>query len=142
MRVLVVEDEVRLAENIAIALREGPGYAVDMAHDGEDALHLCATASYDLIVLDLMLPRLHGIEVVQRLRAARNVTPVLMLTAVSGSRKTIELLDLFGHSERTSSARRGRALSGAPPHSRGREYGRESSLRCKWTRASGSCCLM
>lgn len=93
MRVLVVEDEARLAENIANALREGPGYAVDIAHDGEDAIHLCWTAEYDLIVLDLMLPRLNGEEVVRRLRATRNVTPVMMLTAVNVTSKTIELLD-------------------------------------------------
>ncbi len=93
MRVLVVEDEARLAENIAGALREGPGYAVDVAHDGEDAIHLCRTAKYDLIVLDLMLPRLSGEEVVRQLRAARNVTPVMMLTAVNVTSKTIELLD-------------------------------------------------
>jgi DNA-binding response OmpR family regulator len=93
MRVLVVEDERRLAENIADCLREGPGYAVDVAHDGEDAMHLCRTASYDLIVLDLMLPRLSGEGVVRQLRAARNMTPILMLTAVSVTSKTIELLD-------------------------------------------------
>ena len=93
MRVLVVEDEARLAENIAGALREGPGYAVDVAHDGKDAIHLCWAAKYDLIVLDLMLPRLSGEEVVRQLRAARNVTPVMMLTAVNVTSKTIELLD-------------------------------------------------
>ena len=93
MRVLVVEDEMRLAENIAGALREGPGYAVDVAHDGEDAMHLCRTTTYDLILLDLMLPRLSGHEVVRQLRASRNFTPVLMLTAVSQTSKTIELLD-------------------------------------------------
>ena len=82
-----------MAENIAGALRDGPGYAVDIAHDGEDAIHLCWTAKYDLIVLDLMLPRLSGEEVVRRIRAARNVTPVMMLTAVSVTSKTIELLD-------------------------------------------------
>ena len=93
MRVLVVEDEPRLAENIAGALREGPGYAVDVAEDGEDAMHLCRSTHYDLIVLDLMLPRLNGKDVVKQLRAARTVTPVLMLTAVSQTSKTIELLD-------------------------------------------------
>ncbi len=93
MRVLVVEDEPRLAENIAGGLREGPGYAVDIAHDGEDAMHLCWTAEYDLIVLDLMIPRLSGEEVVKKLRAARNATPVLVLTAVSQIGKTIDLLD-------------------------------------------------
>ncbi len=93
MRVLVVEDEIRLAENIASGLREGPGYAVDVAHDGEVAVHLCWTASYDLVVLDLMLPKLSGEEVVRKLRAARNATPVLMLTAVSETSRTIELLN-------------------------------------------------
>ncbi len=93
MRVLVVEDEARLADNIADALRDGPGYAVDVARDGKDAIHLCWTAKYDLIVLDLMLPRLSGEEVVRQLRAARNATPVMMLTAVHGTSKTIELLD-------------------------------------------------
>ncbi len=93
MRVLVVEDEPRLAENIAGGLRQGPGYAVDIAHDGEDAIHLCWTANYDLIVLDLMIPRLSGEEVVKKLRAARNATPVLILTAVSQTGKTIHLLD-------------------------------------------------
>ncbi len=48
MRILVVEDEVRLAENIANSLREGPGYAVDVAGNGEDAVHLYKTAEYDL----------------------------------------------------------------------------------------------
>ena len=93
MRVLVVEDERRLAENIAGGLREGPVYAVDIAQDCEDAMHLCWTASYDLIVLDLMIPRLSGEEVVRRLRTARNATPVLVLTAVSQTGKTIDLLN-------------------------------------------------
>jgi DNA-binding response OmpR family regulator len=93
VRVLLVEDEVRLAENIASGLREGPGYAVDIAHDGEDAMHLSATTDYDLIVLDLMIPKLSGEEVVRRLRAARRTTPVLVLTAVIETGKTIELLN-------------------------------------------------
>ena len=94
MRVLVVEDEVRLAENIAGGLREGPGYAVDVVHDGQDAVHLCWTATYDLIVLDLMLPGLSGDEVVRQLRAARSATPILVLTAVGDTAKTIELLNV------------------------------------------------
>ena len=93
MRILVVEDETRLAENIAGALREGPGYAVDVTHDGEEAILLCGTTKYDLIVLDLMLPHFSGEEVVKHIRAARNMTPVMMLTAVSVTSKTIELLD-------------------------------------------------
>ena len=94
MRVLVVDDEIRLAENIARALREGPGYAVDVAHDGADAVHLCETNSYDLIVLDLMIPEISGDEVVRRIRAARRPSPVLVLTAMTGIGKTIDLLNL------------------------------------------------
>jgi two-component system response regulator PhoP len=93
MRVLVVEDEVRLAENIAAGLREGSGYAVDVVHDGRDAVQLCLAASYDLIVLDLMIPTLSGEQVVRQLRSARYATPVLVLTAVSETGKTIDLLN-------------------------------------------------
>jgi two-component system response regulator PhoP len=90
----VVEDEVRLAENIANGLRDGPGYAVDVAHDGEDAIHLCSATRYDLLVLDLMIPKLRGEEVVRQLRAGRHATPILILTAVSETRKTIDLLNI------------------------------------------------
>ena len=95
MRVLVVEDEVRLARNISAALREGPGYAVDVCHDGAEALLLCETASYDLIVLDLMIPKLRGQEVLRKLRDRKEATPVLILTAVTGPKSTIDLLN-FG----------------------------------------------
>lgn len=94
MRILVVEDEPRLAQNIAAALREGPGYAVDTCHDGEDALLACLTAEYDLVVLDLMLPRLQGGEVLRRLRRRDGDTPVLILTAVAEKQSTIQLLNL------------------------------------------------
>ncbi len=94
MRVLVVEDELRLAENIAAGLREGAGFAIDLAKDGEEALLLCAVRTYDLVVLDLMLPKLHGREVLTRLRAHDALTPVLILTAVSSKNSTIELLNL------------------------------------------------
>ena len=93
MRILLVEDEVRLAENIASGLREGPGYAVDIAYHGEDAVCLCETVEYDLIVLDLMIPKLSGEGVLRHLRARRKTTPVLVLTAVSETGKTIELLN-------------------------------------------------
>jgi DNA-binding response OmpR family regulator len=94
MRILVVEDEIRLAGNIADGLRDGAGYAVDIAYNGEDALQLCWTESYDLIVLDLMIPTPNGEEVVRQLRAGKNATPVLVLTAMSKTRKTIDLLDI------------------------------------------------
>jgi signal transduction histidine kinase len=94
VRVLVVEDELRLAENIATALRGGPGYAVDVCFDGEDALLHVETANYDLILLDLMIPKLLGREVLRRLRNRDETTPVLILTAVSEKQSTIDLLNL------------------------------------------------
>ena len=69
MRVLVVEDERRLAENVARALREGAGYAVDIAGDGEEGLYLATSGEYDLMVLDLMLPKLDGQALLTRYRA-------------------------------------------------------------------------
>lgn len=94
MRVLVVEDELRLAENVATALREGPGFAVDVAHDGEEALGLAEAAEYDLILLDLMIPKVQGAEVLRRIRVRDGLTPVLILTAVSETSSTIHLLNL------------------------------------------------
>ena len=91
---LVVEDEVRLAENIAAALREACSYAVDVTHDGSEALLLCETRPYDLLVLDLMLPGMRGQDLLRRLRASNDATPVLILTAVDEIGNTIELLNL------------------------------------------------
>ncbi len=94
MRVLVVEDETRLAENIATALREGSGYAVDISGNGNDALLLCETSSYDLVLLDLMLPGLRGQDFLRKLRAGSDATPVMVLTAVNGVGSKIDLLNL------------------------------------------------
>lgn len=94
MRVLVVEDELRLAENVAAAFREGPGFAVDLCHDGHEALELIQAVEYDLIVLDLMIPKMPGNEVLRALRSRDGVTPVLILTAVSETSSTIQLLNL------------------------------------------------
>jgi DNA-binding response OmpR family regulator len=93
MRVLIVEDEERLRENIAAALREGPGYAVDLAEDGEIGGYLARDGVYDLIVLDLMLPRVNGLGVLKKLRGAGDKTPVLILTARTEKSSTIELLN-------------------------------------------------
>jgi DNA-binding response OmpR family regulator len=93
MRVLIVEDEVRLAENVASALREGPGFAVDCAEDGSIGLMLAENRCYDLIVLDLMLPGLDGLTVLRRIRAAKDETPVLILTARDEIQSTISLLN-------------------------------------------------
>jgi two-component system response regulator PhoP len=93
MRVLIVEDEVRLAENLATALRDGPGYAVDWAEDGQLGDDYAANPCYDLIVLDLMLPKLDGLSLLKRLRARNDSTPVLVLTAKDGSESIIQLLN-------------------------------------------------
>lgn len=79
MRVLVVEDEVDLASALRRALVE-EGLAVDVAHDGESGLYQAESVDYDAILLDLMLPRLDGWEVLKRLRK-KKATPVLVLTA-------------------------------------------------------------
>lgn len=93
MRVAVIEDESRLAENIAASLREGPGYAVDVALDGEDGLFLIKTNTYDAVVLDLMLPRLTGRDVLKKMRAAGVRTPVLVLTARDEKEFVVGLLN-------------------------------------------------
>jgi two-component system OmpR family response regulator len=79
MRVLIIEDEPHLLNTLAEALRE-EGYAVDEAADGEDGLAKAKRWDYDAIVLDVMLPKLSGFAVLERLRL-RKKTPVLMLTA-------------------------------------------------------------
>ena len=81
MRILVIEDHRDIAENIGDYL-EPKGHAVDFAGDGITGLHLAVTNDYDVIVLDLMLPALDGLEVCRKLRQeAKKTTPVLMLTA-------------------------------------------------------------
>jgi two-component system response regulator PhoP len=93
MRVLIVEDEPRLADNIARSLRESAGYAVDVAPDGEEGLFLAEANVYDVLLLDLMLPKLSGIEVLKRLRRARQATPVLVLTARDDKPSVVALLN-------------------------------------------------
>jgi two-component system response regulator PhoP len=93
MRVLVVEDEVRLAENIAAALRQGPGFAVDCAHNGHDGLAMAESGNYDLISLDLMLPGIDGLTITRRVRARGDKTPILVLTARDERNYVIGLLN-------------------------------------------------
>jgi two-component system response regulator PhoP len=93
VRVLIIEDEKRLAENVARALQESAGYAVDVAHDGEDGLYLATCNAYDLIVLDLMLPKLAGEELLKRYRTRGDATPVLVLTARDEKESVVRVLN-------------------------------------------------
>src|SRR5437764_3295178 len=93
MRVLVVEDETRLAENLARSLRESASCAVDIAPDGEEGLFLAESSAYDLMVLDLMLPKLNGLELLRRHRRNGFKTPVLVLTARDEKESVIALLN-------------------------------------------------
>ncbi len=83
MRILVVEDELPMATSLQTGL-EAEGFAVDLAHNGVDGLHLATEFSYDAIVLDLMLPQMNGYVVCREIRKAENWTPILMLTAKHG----------------------------------------------------------
>ncbi len=92
MRILLVEDEPSAATMLAKGLRE-EAYAVDVAADGERALELAYLNDYDLVILDVMLPRKGGFEVCRELRAAGSAVPVLMLTARDAVEDRVEGLD-------------------------------------------------
>jgi DNA-binding response OmpR family regulator len=93
MHVLVVEDEDRLAQNLARAISKNAGFVVDIASDGNDGLHLASSGAFDAIILDLMLPGISGNELLAKLRAAGHKTPVLVLTAKEDKASIIGLLD-------------------------------------------------
>lgn len=80
MRILLVEDEKHLAEAISQILKK-QNYTVDMVHDGEAGLDYALSDIYDLIILDIMLPKMNGLDVLSAIRAEELTTPVLMLTA-------------------------------------------------------------
>jgi DNA-binding response OmpR family regulator len=92
VRVLVVEDDRRLAGAVRRGL-EGEGYAVDVAHDGAEGVWLAQENAYDALVLDVMLPRLSGLQVCRQLRDAGRWVPVLMLTAKNGVQDEARALD-------------------------------------------------
>lgn len=92
MRLLVVEDERALCESIAKGLRLD-GYEVDMVFDGEEAMDIISAESYDLIILDLNLPGMDGLEILKNMRASDNETNVLILSARGGLNDKIEGLD-------------------------------------------------
>ena len=92
MRVLVVEDEVRQAAAVRRGL-EAEGFAVDVAVDGAEGLWMATENDYDVIVLDVLLPRMNGFRVCAELRAREVWTPILMLTAKDGEFDEAEALD-------------------------------------------------
>jgi DNA-binding response OmpR family regulator len=92
MYVLLVEDERRLAQLIRRVLEE-EGHTADVAYDGEEGLQMALEGTHDVIVLDVMLPEIDGIEVCQSLRRSRVDTPVLLLTALDGVDDRVKGLD-------------------------------------------------
>ena len=95
MRVLVVEDEKTLNRIITEAL-EDEGYSADSCFNGQEALEYCACARYDVVILDVMMPKLDGLEVVRALRRQGDNTPVLFLTARDSVEDRVEGLESGG----------------------------------------------
>jgi len=95
MKILVIEDDASTAGYIANGLREH-GHAIDLAANGRDGLFLAAGESYDLLIVDRMLPELDGLAIVKTLRAASNQTPVLFLTALGSVNDRVSGLDAGG----------------------------------------------
>ncbi|MEO6202363.1 MAG: response regulator transcription factor [Nitrospirales bacterium] len=93
MRILLVEDDSSVSGFIVKGLREEQ-YAVDLATDGEMGLAMAENTTYDVIILDIMLPKMHGIDVCRRLRAKRQATPILLLTARDAIEDRVTGLDI------------------------------------------------
>ena len=93
MRILIVEDELKTAAYLRRGMTES-GYVVDVAHDGEDGLHLAVTGDYDLIILDVMLPERSGWSIITELRRQGKETPTLFLTARDAVEDRIKGLEL------------------------------------------------
>jgi len=89
MRLLLVEDSVRLRDTVALALRRS-GYKVDATGDGEEGLWMAQDHDYDAAILDIMLPSLDGLSLLQKLRAGGDETPVMFLTAKDGIDERVE----------------------------------------------------
>lgn len=92
MRILLVEDEKKVARFIQQGLEE-EHYAVDVAYDGEKGLHMALNENYDLLILDVMLPKMNGLALIKAVRAQQKTTPTLMLTAKSTTEDKVAGLD-------------------------------------------------
>lgn len=95
MRILLAEDERSLSRAV-VALLEKHNYSADAVYDGEEALDYLEAGNYDALILDIMMPKLDGLEVLRRLRAAGNPIPVLLLTARSEIEDKVTGLDTGG----------------------------------------------
>jgi two-component system, OmpR family, response regulator len=93
VRLLIVEDELRLAAALQRGL-SAEGFTVDVVNTGPDGLHAAQETAYDALILDIMLPGLSGYRIIERLRAAQNWVPILMLTAKDGEYDEADALDL------------------------------------------------
>src|ERR1700722_12029341 len=93
MHVLVIEDERKVAALVSAGLAE-QGFATEVCHDGDEGLKRAGSATYDAIVLDIMLPGRDGLSILRHLREARNTVPVLLLTARGDVNERIEGLNL------------------------------------------------
>ena len=92
MRVLIVEDEIRLAEALGEIMKT-QRYTVDIVNDGEDGYDYAISGIYDVIVMDVMLPKMNGFDIVKKMREAKDQTPVIMLTAKDDTADKIHGLD-------------------------------------------------
>ena len=93
MRILLAEDDSVLADGLTRSLRQS-GYAIDDVRNGQDADTALSTQEFDLLILDLGLPKMSGLEVLRRLRARSSLLPVLILTAADSVEQRVEGLDL------------------------------------------------
>jgi DNA-binding response OmpR family regulator len=93
MRILIAEDDTHLGPSLKKGLEDNH-YAVDLVTDGDEALSLALAVDYNLIILDIMLPRMDGFEVCRKLRNQKRLTPILFLTALSGVDQRVAGLDI------------------------------------------------
>ncbi|MBQ7895385.1 MAG: response regulator transcription factor [Oscillospiraceae bacterium] len=92
MKILVIEDEILLADSIK-ALLQAKGFEVECVYDGEDGAAYAETGIYDLLILDVMMPKMNGYDLARKVRANRCATPILMLTAKAALDDEIEGLN-------------------------------------------------
>lgn len=93
MHILIIEDEIRIARNITKVLDEECSWVVDISTDGEDGRHMAMTNPYDLIILDLGLPNVTGLDILKNLRKKGMTTPILILTARDAAEDIVQGLE-------------------------------------------------